>query len=272
MKCRSCGNTHQENFCPNCGEKKFHPGQLSVKHFIEETFEGFVHFDSKFFFTVKTLLTKPGQLALDYAEGRRIRSMRPVQFFLVVNVLFFFLIVGHNLYSLSLDNYVTYRPFTDYNTKQIIKEKIGPNGKYAEYKQLFDEKIAVESKEFIFVFIPFYGLLFYAMFFWRQKYFTAHVAFAANFVSFILIWNVVSFYLILAPFYLISKSAYSANFDNFSSMLTSFIIASYLAIAIRRFYKPHLAVTLLVSLVIGFTYFTFIQYYRMALFFKIVNW
>ena len=156
MICRSCGNTHQENFCPNCGEKKFHPGQLSVKHFIEETFEGFVHFDSKFFYTVKLLLTKPGQLSVDYAEGRRIRSMRPVQFFLVVNILFFFLI--HNtLFNLSLDNYVTFKPFTNYNTKQIVKNKLAEEGvKYNEYRELFNEKITTESKEFIFLFVPFY--------------------------------------------------------------------------------------------------------------------
>ncbi|MBW4888676.1 DUF3667 domain-containing protein [Mucilaginibacter sp. HMF5004] len=273
MNCKSCGNTHQENFCPNCGEKKFHPGQLSLKHFVEETFEGFIHFDSKFFYTLKTLITKPGQLSLDYAEGRRIRSMRPVQFFLIINLLFFFLIMGHNLYSLSLDNYISYRPFTNYNTRQIIKEKLAESKTTTnEYKHLFNEKITTESKEFIFLFIPFYGFIFYLLFFWKQKYFTTHLSFAAHFISFVLLWNLVSFWLITVPFYLITKVSYSEDFDSLVSLLTAIIIATYVAIAIRRFYKPHTFVAVLVALGIGATYFSFIQYYRMALFFKIVYW
>ena len=271
MICRSCGNTHQENFCPNCGEKKFHPGQLSVKHFIEETFEGFVHFDSKFFYTVKLLLTKPGQLSVDYAEGRRIRSMRPVQFFLVVNILFFFLI--HNtLFNLSLDNYVTFKPFTNYNTKQIVKDKLAEEGlKYNEYRELFNEKITTESKEFIFLFVPFYGLVFYLLFFWKQRFITTHIAFAAHFIAFTLFWHLVDFYFINLPFYYLAGSNYSETFDEVSSIITCVGIGAYLAIAIRKFYKPHWIISILISAAVAFTYFDVIQYYRMLLFFKIVK-
>jgi Protein of unknown function (DUF3667) len=123
MDCKSCGNHHQENFCPACGEKAFDNKQLSLKHFVEETFEGFVHFDSKFFYTIKTLVTKPGQLSLDYAEGKRIKYMKPVRFFLVVNLIFFIL-TTNNLYNLPLNNYITYKPFTNYNTRHIVKDKL----------------------------------------------------------------------------------------------------------------------------------------------------
>jgi hypothetical protein len=154
MNCKSCGNELQETFCPACGEKKFDTRQLSVKHFVEETFEGFVHFDSKFLHTLKILITKPGQLSLDYTEGRRVKNMKPVQFFLVVNLLFFFLIAGSNLYSLSLYNYITYKPFTDFQTVQAVNNKLAHTGlTLAEYKQLFDEEIISNSKEFIFIFV-----------------------------------------------------------------------------------------------------------------------
>ena len=108
MVCKSCENDHQENFCPACGEKAFHTKQLSLKHFVEETFEGFVHFDNKFFCSIKTLVKAPGQLSLDYTEGKRVKYMKPVQFFLIVNLIFFVLTIN-NLYSLSLNNYITYK-------------------------------------------------------------------------------------------------------------------------------------------------------------------
>src|SRR5471030_1054756 len=123
MTCTNCGHTLQENFCTACGEKKFDPKQLSIKHFIEETFEGLVHFDNKFFRTVKLLFSKPGQLSLDYVEGRRAKNMKPVQFFVILNLLFF-VFMAYNPYSLKLYNYVTYRPFTDYNTVSIVHAKI----------------------------------------------------------------------------------------------------------------------------------------------------
>jgi hypothetical protein len=197
--------------------------------------------------------------------------MRPVQFFLVVNLIFF-LLINHNLYSLSLDNYVMFKPFTNYNTQNIIKDKLQKTGeKYAEYKQFFNEKITSESKEFVFVFVLFYGLVFYLLFFWKQRFFTGHLAFAAHFISFVLVWNLVSHYFIDLPFYVVSKNNYSQLFDNFASALTCLVVAVYLAIAMRKFYKVHYALSILVSLAAGLTFFSFIQYYRMMLFFKIVN-
>lgn len=64
MDCKTCGHALEENYSPACGERKFDPEELSVKHFAEETFEGLVHFDNKFFHTLRTLIAKPGQLSL----------------------------------------------------------------------------------------------------------------------------------------------------------------------------------------------------------------
>ena len=61
MICQTCSNNHQENFCPNCGEKKFNAHELTIKHFFQETLESFIHFDSKFLktLTMETIIIKP---------------------------------------------------------------------------------------------------------------------------------------------------------------------------------------------------------------------
>jgi len=271
MNCKSCGNDHLESYCPACGEKEFKPSQLSVKHFVEETFEGLVHFDTKFFRTIKTLIAKPGLLSLEYTEGRRVMYMKPIQFFLVVNLLFFMLSISNNLYSLQLYNYITYTPFINYNTWHIVQEKLrATHLSFAEYQQVFNEKILSDSKEFIFLFIPFYGLLFAGLFFWKKKFFVEHLVFATHFMAFILIFILLQHYLITVPFYLIAKIDYSSNFDEINSALISLIIGVYLSFAIRRFYKSHVIYALFISLAVGFAFFPFIQYYRMLLFFKIL--
>jgi len=281
MNCKSCGNELQETFCPICGEKKFDTHQLSVKHFAEETFEGFIHFDNKFLHTLKLLLTKPGQLSLDYTEGRRIKNMKPVQFFLVVNLLFFFLIIGNNLYSLGLNNYITYQPFTSFETVKAVNDKLAHTGlTLAEYKQLFNEEIIANSKEFIFIFVPFYGLIFGALLFWKKKFFVEHLIFATHFMAFILLLNFLGFYLVSVPFSLITKLHYSQLFDDLYGTSISVIVALYTFLAILKYYKSssesrpkHIADitwSVIISLGIGYSYFTFIQGYRMLLFWKII--
>jgi hypothetical protein len=270
MDCKSCGHTLEENYCPSCGEKKFDPKQLSVKHFAEETFEGLVHFDNKFLHTLKTLLTKPGRLSLDYAEGKRVKYMKPVQFFLVVNLIFFFFIIG-NLYSLPLSNYTTYKPFTDYHTKELVQQKLQHlKMTDGEYRQLFDEKIEANSKEFIFLFIPFYGLVFALLFFMYKRQLVEHLIFATHFIAFMLCWFFIQSYLIVWPFYLFTHDNYNQLFDNISSLFTSMLAGAYFIMAAKTFYKKHLLWLIITGLLIGYTFFTVIQYYRMLLFFKII--
>ncbi|MDB5134730.1 MAG: hypothetical protein JWP37_1333 [Mucilaginibacter sp.] len=270
MVCKSCENDHQENYCPECGEKAFNIKQLSLKHFIEETFEGFIHFDNKLFRTIKILITKPGQLSLDHTEGRRVKYMKPVQLFLVVNLIFFFL-TASNIFSLRLQNYISYKPFTNYNTRQLVKHKLAKSQlSLAEYEQLFNEKMTSNSKEFIFIFIPFYGLVFFLLFFWRKRFFTEHLVFAVHFTTFILILVLVEFYVLSLPFNLIFRKDYSQSFDNFYAIFTTICISVYLFFAMRKFYKANIYWTIITAVATGYYFFTFIQYYRMLLFFKIL--
>ena len=58
---------------------------------LSETLEAFFHLDSKIFLSLRTLITKPGQLTAEYFRGRRKPYMAPLQLFLVCNFLFFIL-------------------------------------------------------------------------------------------------------------------------------------------------------------------------------------
>ncbi len=272
MTCRNCGREFDDTFCSHCGEKKFDEHQLHVKHFAGEAFEGLMHFDNKFLRSVKTLITRPGQLSLDYTEGKTVRFMKPLQLFLVINLIFFFLSMHTgNLFSLGLQNYITYRPFTDYNTKAIVADKIKEKHlTLKEYEQVFNEQIRSDSKEFIFIFIPFYGLLFTMLFFTRKKLFVEHLMFSIHFVAFVVLYFFMVTYLITIPFYVITKIRYSQDFDNFIQYLTIASFFIYLFFGIRKFYRSSIVWSIICSLLIAGTFFIFIQYYRMMLFGKIV--
>jgi hypothetical protein len=270
MICKNCGAHFDGNFCSNCGEKKYNRHDMSVKHFFEETLESFLHFDNKFLRSVKTILFKPGQLSVAYTEGKRVSFMRPLQLFLIINIFLF--IIPANPLSLTLGNYTSFTPFTNYHTKEIVEREVKEKKTtLVAYTNTFNEKIKAESKAFVFLYIPFYALVFWILFFVYRKNFTEHLVFASHFMSFYMLLTIANFLLVIMPFFLIAHSSFSADLDFVDSSVMQLLIAVYLFFAARKFYKSNTVWSAAVGLFIGYFFYTVMQYYRMFLFFKIVH-
>ena len=67
--CPACANKFLGKYCFSCAEKKMSGKDLTIPHFIEETFEGVTHFDNKFFRTIKNLLFHPGLLTRNFSPS-----------------------------------------------------------------------------------------------------------------------------------------------------------------------------------------------------------
>ncbi|MGY0036271.1 DUF3667 domain-containing protein [Pedobacter sp. NJ-S-72] len=91
--CLNCGSHVEKHYCSQCGQPN-----LELKEpfwgFISHSIGHYFHFDSKFFHTLIPLLTKPGQLTLDYLAGKRARYIHPVSLYIFVSIVYF-LIVPH---------------------------------------------------------------------------------------------------------------------------------------------------------------------------------
>ena len=269
MNCQNCGNYLTGPYCSQCGEKKYDKHELSVKHFFSETLESFFHFDNRFFRSLKLLITRPGQLSLNYVQGKRVSFMKPLQLFLVLNLCLF--ITPGNPFSIPLYNYITYRPFTGYGTKKIIADKIDKDkSNLNEYSIQFNEKIKSESKEFIFIYIPFYAFLFFLFFISSKRFFAEHLVFACHFMSIYILLTILNIFLIELPFYYFSKLDYSQLFDDINTFGLQLLLLFYLFIAVRKFYKASFFGALVSAATISLTFIFCLQFYRMLLFFKIV--
>jgi len=88
MQCKNCGNEFEGNFCNECGQsvKDLNRPFRSV---LNDLAGSLFAWDTKFFLSVKHLLFKPGQIASDFAEGKRARYMRPFQLYVFISFLFF---------------------------------------------------------------------------------------------------------------------------------------------------------------------------------------
>lgn len=63
----------EHNFCPSCGQKT-DTHRIVLKHFIfHDLIHGVWHLEKVIVFTLKETILRPGQAALDYISGKRIK-------------------------------------------------------------------------------------------------------------------------------------------------------------------------------------------------------
>lgn len=91
MQCANCGSERLGRFCPRCGQndREYHralPPLLG--ELLKETFE----VDARLWRTLKLLIFKPGELALEFSRNRRASYVSPIRLYLFVSIVFFFLL------------------------------------------------------------------------------------------------------------------------------------------------------------------------------------
>ena len=92
-KVEICHNCHtilslDNNFCPHCGQEN-HDLKVPIGHLAFEVFEGFTHFDTKFYNTMQAIFLSPGKITKDFLEGRRGRYVPPVRLYFLIAFVFF---------------------------------------------------------------------------------------------------------------------------------------------------------------------------------------
>src|SRR5687767_12745415 len=82
--CKSCGTQFLGYYCNMCGEKVLDLEDRSFKTFLSNVQITTTFTDNKFLKTLKLIVTKPGFLSKEYAQGRRVSYMRPLQLFFIL--------------------------------------------------------------------------------------------------------------------------------------------------------------------------------------------
>lgn len=86
--CQDCGAPISGNYCSNCGQET----QIrtpTVRQFAHEMMDQYVAVEGKLGRTLRTLIVQPGQLTVDYIQGRRQRYVRPLKLYVSISVVFF---------------------------------------------------------------------------------------------------------------------------------------------------------------------------------------
>lgn len=89
--CLNCGSHVDERYCGHCGQENLEI-QDSAFHLIIHYIQDLFHYDGKLWHTLKNLLVKPGSVAAEYMEGRRMQNLEPIRFYVFSSTIFFLLL------------------------------------------------------------------------------------------------------------------------------------------------------------------------------------
>ncbi len=191
--CVNCGSPVQGRFCSQCGEKRLQAHDFAFSHLLEETFEGLAHADTRFLRSFKYLMTRPGFLSAEYLRGRRVPYMKPLGFFLIIN-LFYFLTLGFNS-ARTFETPLRLQYQNPYGelAVQLVDAHLGtasPEERTA-FESHFDHQNHNLSKSLLLLLAPLLALTLWLLYGRRRPYFAQHFVTALHFLSGLLVINMV---------------------------------------------------------------------------------
>lgn len=119
--CQNCNQRYEAQYpyCPYCGIKS--KDELTLGVLFNNTISNYFSVDARFFKSFIPLMFKPGYLAKQFVDGRRLLYLHPAQIYLFISVVFFFLFsfISHKQAE-SVDSAIK----KDYERSQIYMDSL----------------------------------------------------------------------------------------------------------------------------------------------------
>lgn len=241
--CPSCGVQSAGGFCRNCGEKKAGPRDFTLRHYFDVVINFLTHFDTKGYRTLWMVLSKPGYLSTEYLRGSRVRYLKPFPLFVALSVVYFLsaTLFYVSTFSTPLDLQLRMNDYYPAYARAEVDRKMNLEKiSYEALEAKYNERAGVLSRTLVFLFIPIFAAIFYALFFRKRKYFVEHVVVATHFWSFNLILLGIILPLLTAPLVLLfgqpSVAEAYATHDDVVSAALQICFAVYLFFMLRQAY------------------------------------
>jgi hypothetical protein len=189
--CPNCEASFNGNYCQNCGQKKIDEEELKVKNILLKTANEISDIDSKFFKTVKLLITQPGVLTLEYFKGRRNAYYNPVKLFIIIGIIYFIVYSKFPMDSVMTLERLKLYDFTGHLTKttDLMREALGWDS--MKFEAAFSDKFREVFSQVMYFEVVFYALWFFLIYRAKRKLYFHHLIFSLHFLSFYYLRDIV---------------------------------------------------------------------------------
>lgn len=162
-------------YCPICGEKVIEPKDRSMRTFMSNILIAVTFADNRFVKTLWLTIKNPGFLSREYADGRRVNYLRPLQLFFILNLVYFLFPVLQ-LFNSSLRTQMYYLFHSELARNLVIERVVQEGISIDGFSLMYDAKTAGLAKLLIIIFVLFASLPLSIIFMKKNRYFTDHVA------------------------------------------------------------------------------------------------
>ena len=238
--CPSCAGAIAMDHCEICGERRPSLRIYTLRAFAHEAFEVVTNVERSLLKTLWTLIRKPGELTAAYMRGERVRFLRPLQLFLLINVAFFFFAgTASSVYTTTLYNHL-YNSSHEVAARRIVAERRPSDMPYKQYEAAFNQKTRVLARTLVIVIAPTFALGVALMSLRRRKPAVQHLVFGLHYLSYMLLLTVAMSVTLQALAFVWVKvgggGAGERAEDLVAGILMMLGIAAYLYPAFRRAY------------------------------------
>lgn len=268
--CKTCGAQLRGSFCHQCGEKVIRSEDFAIRHFFAEFINQVFLFDGRFFKSFWLLLRHPGLLTREYLDGRRKPYLKPLQMFIIANVIYF-IVQPHtiaNTFNTTLQSHLNRQLYSPLARMLIHPEEISDLNTYVRDFNFLTHNYA---RSLLFLMIPMVAGVLAIMNRRLRRYFFEYLIFATHYFTFALLYVFSLFFFGYSGMYSLLKSQGYNTAILRSEFWLSLPIASFQAIylypALRNvFHMSRLRASFnILLLLLSMTYLLF-QVYRLILF------
>ncbi len=269
--CKSCGNHFSGLYCNQCGEKVILPSDRSFRAFLSNILIALTFADNRFVKTLWLAVSHPGFLSAEYAEGRRVNYLRPLQMFFILNLIYFLFPVLQ-LFNSSLRTQMYYLAHSALVRKWVINRVVHDNISLSGFELMYNEKSAALAKLLVVVYVILAALPLALLFIRkRNRYFTDHVVLSVELACFNMFVNAI---LLSGALWLISALFKAGrpdwnNYLNDTTLTVIFVVTNLCFVyrAAHTFYNQTgwKRIAKSAAMVIGL--FLALEVYRLLLFF-----
>ena len=201
--CRNCGTLLKGEFCHHCGQSA-KVIRRPTREVLDDALGNVFHWDSRLLRTLRMLISRPGQLSVEWTEGRRMSFVPPFRLYIIVSFVLF-LVVGITARQDNTDFQVLSADSSALQSLQAAVQEAKEAGDWftgiflqATLQALEDpaaylRKITSNLPKAAFLFLPVFALLHMLANIRQARYYIDYLVFSLNFhaFSFLLITLVV---------------------------------------------------------------------------------